>query len=36
MILPGHDEGCTMAAVRKHNTEFLSILSGEGRNTVWE
>ena len=36
MILPGHDDGCSMAAVRKYNTEFRSILAGEGRSTVWE
>ena len=35
-ILPGHDEGCSMAAVRKYNSEFNGIVSGAGRPTVWE
>ena len=35
-ILPGHDSGCTMAQVRKHNSEFIQIVSGSKRNTVWE
>jgi len=35
-ILPGHDGGCSMAAVRKHNKEFNEIVSGGKRETVWE
>lgn len=31
VIYPGHDDGCTMAKVRKYNTEFLAIVSGRSR-----
>ena len=30
-IYPGHDEGCTMKEVRKHNREFLALREGNER-----
>lgn len=36
MICPGHDDGCSMSAVRKYNSEFRQLAAGEKRSTVWD